>query len=203
MSDTYSNESDKPELGQSQRMVVLFKHLFRSYVEAKELDTEQMRAAEIRNFVPWLLNYCDWHSEGTMNYEELRAMGLEDSDIQTGWTMLQDPYNACAILLPMWKWLTLSGQRPIKKVPEFMDVALTFGFDVHNPALARAVQLRAPNTFDVNKPLTNGFLCSFLEDIFRGFSNTLAAAGLDAMYLEHSQPIGDTTKPLKPWIVAK
>lgn len=171
-------------------------------VEDKNLDTEQMQNLSIKEFVNWCLEHKE--KEPTLlaatqdERDEFRAtLGLVPEDIITALNVIEDPYLACEVLLPYWNILVLMGRPPIKHIPDFIHVALTFAWKPKKPE-ARAMRLEGGINWDSSGSMTDGFLASLLEDRCSQLIGEIAVAGLDKLYEKYSQPVGVKSKIILP-----
>jgi len=187
----------KPQASTEQRIVSLLKLLFRTYAVDHELDSEQLRTVKMPSFAQYSTSATDWYHSADTRAKIQDALQLQDEDFESVFTLLQDPWSAAALLAPVWHMLALSGQPPVKHIPEFLHVSLTIGWNTNSTA-AKALRIQIPTAWKQGAPLTNGFLCSLLKDQFDGMLQTIAGNGLDALYEQHALPIGPTVLPAQP-----
>lgn len=180
-----------------QRIVTLLKFLFREYAHNEGFDSEQMRTAKMKDFVAYCTTSTDWYHNADIRGALQDTLKLRYEDVEAVWTVFQDPWSAMALLMPTWHMLALSGQPPVKHIPEFFHLSITLAW---NPGSSdeRAMQIQIPTKWKPGSPLTNGFLCSFLKDQFDGMLQTIAGNGLDALYDKYamSMTIPGVAKPL-------
>lgn len=173
-----------------QRIVRLLKTMFRLYAEHKDLDTEELRSVTMQDFTEWTQAYPDRWCAGQARDELISKLGILETDIYTVDRVLSSPWTAVQLLQPLWPMLALSGQAPIRHLPEFVHVAVTFAFDPGS-INEKGLQLQAGHRLDLSSAMTDGFLCALLKDMADGLLQTIAGNGVDALYSKYAQPIGE------------
>lgn len=164
-----------------QRIVTLLKYLFQEFAHSENLDTEQMRNVQMREFVKHATTDATWYFNAEVQEGLRDTLKLRKEDIEAVWECFKDPWTAAALLHPVWHMLVLAGQPPVKHIPEFLHIAVTIAWDPQTPN-EKALQIQIPTKWKPGSPLTNGFLCSLLKDQFDGVLQTIAGNGLDKLY---------------------
>jgi hypothetical protein len=180
-----------------QRIVTLLKYLFQEFAGSENLDTEQMRTAKMKNFVAHATTDATWYFNADVRRGLRDTLRLRDEDFEAVWTCFQDPWTAVSLLYPFWHVLVLAGQPPLKHIPEFFHISLTFAW-YPGSSEEKALQIQVPTKWKPGSPLTNGFLCALLKDQFDGVLQTVAGNGLDALFDKYAVPLNQPgkSKPL-------
>lgn len=179
-----------------QRIASVCKHLFRLYARHEDLDTEQMSRVKISDFVPWCLEYRDcWYSDEARRII-VAGLCVQEGDVEAIWTMLQNPYDAMALLLPLWHMLALSGRPPVEHVPELIHVAITMAWGRESTD-EQVLRLEVPIRWKPEAPATDGFICAVLKDVCDDMIQKFVENGIDALREKHAVKT-DTAKPQPP-----
>ena len=184
------NQPPEQQLTEDQRIKNIFMQAFADYVDSKKLDPQQTQHVKIREFVGHARHYLmDVSADEPLRDDFLAKTQATREDLKKVMAATCDPYDAVALLLPIWHMMILSRRSYIEQKPSFVHLSLVMGFNAGTKD-ERAFQIQVPTPIPPDEELSDGFLCSLLRMQFEGILQSVAENGVDALYINHALSVG-------------
>lgn len=200
-SQGFPQTQNEPDLTNDELLAV-FKHFYQRYLRATGINPEtkgSFPTVAMVDFVSWC-RYGDVLSE-EHSILLVPQLGVRPRALESIKKMLDgNDFDLAGVLIPIWPIMVMQHRPPIKNAVQFCHVSTTIGFFD-----GRVMQLQGITQFQPGKPLTDGFLCAFVQDQSNASVNTMAMNGFDKLYQDHavnpdidSGKVQETHTPIQP-----
>jgi len=156
------------------------------YAEDAELDADQFRDITRGDYVAWCNDHKELWVDSHPSERIAAELGIYLEDIHAVEEAFTCGFIASDLLIPWWSILTLSTQKPVKRVPSMFCLNLKV---VYGLGGSQEYGLQLDKATSWEGPITTGFFCSLLQDQMGSVIDLIAEHGMDKMYQEFASPI--------------